>query len=190
MKIYDEFLKIHKPETSDYLVERGVISKYEDILPEEFLSLWKKYGFCSFHNGLFWLIDPDIWKPILGDFISDSQSMIPLFRGSFGDIIYMNGNGEVFQITPILGTDEKVFNSLSGYMSILMVLDDYYKDSFIEKTHKKALKKLGKLKQDECYGFEPLLAIGGSESEENIVKVKLREHLSIIAQISYDWLSK
>ena len=52
-----------------------------------------------------------------------------------------------------------------------------------QKLFRKALKKLGPLQHDECFGFEPAIALGGSESVENVRIVKLREHLSILSQL-------
>lgn len=37
---------------------------------------------------------------------------------------------------------------------------------------------------DECFGYVPLLALGGPRKVENLQKVKLVEHLSIITQLA------
>ena len=58
----------------------------------------------------------------------------------------------------------------------------YCRDAFFLDLHKKAYAKLGVLVCDEGYGFQPLLSLGGCEDVENMVKVKLREHLSLMAQ--------
>jgi len=41
---------------------------------------------------------------------------------------------------------------------------------------------LGKLSEDECYGYFPLLGMGGSDKIEYLKKVKIRVYLSIVAQ--------
>jgi hypothetical protein len=46
-----------------------------------------------------------------------------------------------------------------------------------------ALERLGYCAYDECYGYFPALALGGSEKVENLQKVKLREHLSLLFQM-------
>ncbi|PTN42546.1 hypothetical protein DAY12_27810, partial [Bacillus thuringiensis] len=45
-----------------------------------------------------------------------------------------------------------------------------------------ALNKYGKLEIDECFGYTPLLALGGPEKVENLQKVKLIEHVYLITQ--------
>jgi hypothetical protein len=52
------------------------------------------------------------------------------------------------------------------------------------KVLKKALKKLGPLHPDEMYGFEPALAVGGTSKIENLVKVKMIEHLILLSQLT------
>ena len=46
-----------------------------------------------------------------------------------------------------------------------------------------AVNKLGKLEQDECFGYVPLLGLGGSEKVQNLKKVKIREHIELISQL-------
>ncbi|WP_420912016.1 T6SS immunity protein Tdi1 domain-containing protein [Listeria cornellensis] len=48
---------------------------------------------------------------------------------------------------------------------------------------KKQLKKLGTPAYDECFGYVPLLALGGAEKVENLQKVKLKEHILLISAL-------
>lgn len=48
------------------------------------------------------------------------------------------------------------------------------------KQYKAAIKKLGDLEYDECFGYVPLLALGGKESVNNLKKVTIREHIAMI----------
>lgn len=47
-----------------------------------------------------------------------------------------------------------------------------------------AVQKYGEPAFDECFGYVPLLSLGGPEVAENLQKVKLREHLNLITQFS------
>jgi hypothetical protein len=47
-----------------------------------------------------------------------------------------------------------------------------------------ARKKLGTLRRDEMYGFVPALMLGGSETVDNLEKVKAVEHLVILSQLA------
>lgn len=41
----------------------------------------------------------------------------------------------------------------------------------------------GKLNFEECFGYVPLLRLGGSEKVENLKKVKIKEHIELITQM-------
>ncbi|MBP1995846.1 hypothetical protein J2Z66_007488 [Paenibacillus eucommiae] len=41
---------------------------------------------------------------------------------------------------------------------------------------------MGAIDFDESFGYVPLLGLGGAEKVENLQKVKLKEHTSIVAQ--------
>ncbi|WP_082116290.1 T6SS immunity protein Tdi1 domain-containing protein [Hymenobacter terrenus] len=43
---------------------------------------------------------------------------------------------------------------------------------------------LGEPAYDECFGYVPLLALGGPETMEHLEKVKLREHIFLISQFT------
>ena len=47
----------------------------------------------------------------------------------------------------------------------------------------RARELLGPPERDECYAFEPALALGGPGTLETIRRVQLREHLGILAQL-------
>lgn len=62
--------------------------------------------------------------------------------------------------------------------------NDYIKSNLFLENYYPAKEKLGEIAYDECYGYVPILAIGGSEKIENLQKVKIKEHISIIAQLA------
>ena len=49
----------------------------------------------------------------------------------------------------------------------------------LEKYHK-LIEKYGNLEYDECFGYFPILATGGSENIENIKKAKAKEYIGLI----------
>ena len=59
----------------------------------------------------------------------------------------------------------------------------YFYEKANLKNIKEALNMLGTVSYDECYGYVPLLSLGGAEKPENLRKVKLREHLELMYQV-------
>ncbi|HEM4254458.1 TPA: DUF1851 domain-containing protein, partial [Streptococcus suis] len=45
-------------------------------------------------------------------------------------------------------------------------------------------KKYGDLTYQQCFGFAPLLALGVTKSVDNLEKVNISEHLSILTQLT------
>ena len=62
-----------------------------------------------------------------------------------------------------------------------------FMDNYIKiinpKEYKEAVIENGKLNFDECFGYVPLLRLGGSEKVENLKKVKIKEHIELIMQM-------
>lgn len=61
--------------------------------------------------------------------------------------------------------------------------DSFASNEFRLKDFEWAVSELGILGRDECYGFFPPLAMGGSGSRTTIRRVKLKEHLHLLAQL-------
>jgi hypothetical protein len=56
---------------------------------------------------------------------------------------------------------------------------EWMQEEFKWNPYPKAVKKYGALEYDECFGYLPLLGMGGSEKVEKLKKVKLYEHIGI-----------
>ena len=161
-------------------VPQELITEYEGKIPQDIISLWKEYGFGSFFNDYFRVINPHEYEDIVRDSYFDGESAIPLMVTAFGDVVIYNEK------------IKKLVNLLYRYLD-LTVLSTYffmdltskmYLDKKIKnKQYAKALQKYGPLEYDECYGYVPLLGLGGKESIGNIQKVKTREHIELITQM-------
>ncbi|SPU10776.1 Domain of uncharacterised function (DUF1851) [Niallia circulans] len=60
--------------------------------------------------------------------------------------------------------------------------NDFINDELRWEPYPKAYSKYGRPDYDECFGYTPLLGLGGSEKVENLKKVKIREHILIITE--------
>jgi hypothetical protein len=83
----------------------------------------------------------------------------------------------------------------NGYDSIVESGDDmewlfdmdladsgFLKDNLDDAQYLKAKGRLGTPDYDECFGYVPLLSLGGAEKAEYLEKVKIKEHISLITQ--------
>lgn len=63
-------------------------------------------------------------------------------------------------------------------------MDEWYVNNKIKnQQYTKAVVKYGLLGYDECFGYVPLLGMGGKERVENLQKVKIKEHIELITQM-------
>ena len=162
-------------------VPEETIKKYSGKIPEQFIEVWKSYGFGSFLNGFLKLINPDDYS----DFVKKSyfeKNCIPLLITALGDIIVWEENAYFF----IIQYRYNNFSALArGYRVFAKLLEEtgYFYEKANLKNIKEALNMLGTVSYDECYGYVPLLSLGGAEKPENLRKVKLREHLELMYQV-------
>ncbi len=44
---------------------KNVIDTYNGVMPNRLLEYWKQFGFCSFKDGLIWLVNPSDYKSLV-----------------------------------------------------------------------------------------------------------------------------
>lgn len=182
MAQFMNFKKQHGPAAECRPAKANVITAYGKKLPAPLLAEWKESGWCSFGDGLIWLVDPDFLKVSVREWLGATSKAIPFARSAFGHLYLWDDEG-AHMLDPQHGTIAKIVNKIEVVFDYVLCRKEYLNDVLDQKLFKKARKKLGPLEFDECYGFEPAIAIGGPGTLDTLRKVKLREHLSILAQL-------
>ncbi len=171
--------------------------KYEHVLPECLLSLWREYGWGGFKNGIFWLVDPDDFEHIgnawIQNFPEFSETGVCVFgRSAFGCLYaYHPESGKVLDIICPMGYIMTQKSKSKGKVSLMQVffaaaevssfdLVDEGKNPLFED----ACKTLGPLQANEVYGFEPILTLGGLVNLAHLRKLRMNVHLDIIRQFA------
>ncbi len=159
-----------------------LINRYETVLPNELITLWKEYGFGELLDGYLRIIDPDDYQQLIKDTYFRGNISIPICVTAFGDVITYEEGDYIGMIKYKYGS----FNLISKRFSYFLedITDDYFLNEYFQLSmYESALKLLGKLGRDECYGFVPLLGLGGKEDVANLKIVKTREHIALITQM-------
>lgn len=178
-------------------VTEELINKYRGKLPESILEQWQLFGFSGYLNGLYWITNPDDYSEIIYDWLEDTPLVdddvyYVLARSAFGELlIWGENNFYRYYIKPMEGilhdTGEKT-ETAEFYGDLFFFYSD--KDSLDhidingKKLFDRAVKKLGVLKADEMYAFEPALALGGEESLSHLAKVNLPVHMKLLKQVT------
>jgi len=149
---------------------------------KDFLDFLKEEGYCSYGNGFFHFTDPQEHASLFTIFNNIPSGHFLFFRTAFGDFFTSDGE-QVF----VMHINTGVFNELSEN------LFDFFKFSlgdthYINKTLYKELFdatviKFGHLQHDECFGFIKPINAGGTESVNNIHKIKFKEYASSLGAL-------
>jgi len=100
---------------------------------------------------------------------------------AFGDIITWEKGKYVGIVEYRYGRNDIIVTGFDIFISLLSdesFLNDYLKIDF----YKEAVGRFGELSYDECFGYVPILAIGGKETIDSLAKVKIKEHIALITE--------
>jgi hypothetical protein len=164
-------------------VPQESLEKYQDKLPPALLEEWREFGWCSYGDGLIWLVDPAELADVLEDWLDPAKGFLVFGRTGFGDLLLWNQQGLHYLYVVFEGF-AFITDRIDLYFNSSLTADNYLKEALDSKLHRRAVKKLGTLEHDECYGFEPAVQLGGPGTLDTLRVVKLREHLGLLAQLS------
>ncbi|WP_105979965.1 T6SS immunity protein Tdi1 domain-containing protein [Bacillus paralicheniformis] len=173
-KVFDDFILEKK-------VEKDIIDRYKNEIPDELLEVWRSYGFGSILNGYLKIINPDHFQDVVKDSYFRSEVSIPIFSTGLGDIIAWEEN----RYLRLINYRKGKFKGIAAGFEFFF--EDLESESFCEKyldwkNYSEGVEIYGKPNYDECFGYVPLLGLGGAEKVENMKKVKLIEHIYLITQ--------
>ena len=159
-------------------VPEELIKEYEDKLPCEVIAFWKEFGFGAFYNGYLKSINPNDYKELLEISYFMGGVSIPIFATAFGDLIIWEEDRYIGIVKYRYGEYDVISAGFDFFFDD--ITDGELDNKLSIKQYKAAIKKLGDLEYDECFGYVPLLALGGTESVNNLKKVTIREHIAMI----------
>ena len=164
---------------------QDVINKYAGVLPVELVDLWKTHGFGIYMDGYLKIVNPEIYQPILNEgYDTENNKEIVFAVTALGDFLVWVG--DAVRLVDfrhgkyaIVGT-----SNFSRFFEKRLADESFLRIEFKYENYLPAKDKLGELAFDECFGYVPILVAGGPEKVDNLQKVKIREHIAIIAQMA------
>lgn len=159
-----------------------VIEKYKDQVPEELIQVWKEHGLGTFLNGYLKVVNPDDYDDLLKESYFRGNIALPIFVTAFGDIITWEEGAYVGIVQYIIQDAHIVIKRLAHFLNFLD--DEYILRYFDLELYRQAVAKHGELAYDQCFGFVPLLAMGGTKDVDHMDKVKVFEHIFLMYQLT------
>ena len=137
-----------------------------------------------FLDGYLKVINPDDYLELLQDSYFRGNVACPMFVTAFGDVITWEENAYVLIVQYNIQDCNIIIKRMSHFLNFLD--DEYVLRYFDQKLYKKAVAKHDQLAYDECFGFVPLLALGGVKDVNHMDKVKVLEHIYLMYQLTGD----
>jgi hypothetical protein len=198
---FEYFVSKFGEATNRVSVPTETIEKWRTKLPDQLLTYWQEEGWGSYANGLFWIVNPDDYEDLVDEWLEDTLlEQIDAFhvvgRTAFGNL-YVCGEhsgvnmtiscplNAIFALPKDLKPKSKEDQDWSVKSFIgLSISECDLKDESGVPLFEQAVAKFGPLAADEMYGFEPAIVLGGKMRLENLVKLKLDVHLTILRQLA------
>ena len=162
---------------------KEVIEKYRKRVPEILLEIWEKKGIGMFFDGYLQIINPDNYIDFVKETYFDGDVAIPIMLTAFGDVITWENNKHLALLEYKIEDVDIILGGAKHFWSLYKD-PDFQKDYFDLSLYKKAVKKFGPLDYGECFGFVPILPLGGKKDVNHMDKVKIREHLYLLVQFT------
>ena len=179
----------------DSVLEKNqkVLDKYRNILPDELLSLWEKYGFTSFLEGGFYLTNPDDYTQLLKEYLTNTplanrDDLYIVVKDAFGVLyIWEKNKGEIATIDLLVNmvffsadVDRKFIMSreeenleMSSFLALMSLRSIDKKDKNDNMLFQRCFDKFGRVESNQMYGYKLLSPLGGEKVIKNFDKVDL-----------------
>ena len=165
------------------VMPQEVIKKYKDQVPEELVQIWEECGLGTFLDGYLKVINPDEYLELVQETYFRGGTSIPIFVTAFGDVITWEKN----EFLGIIKYKEGIFDIFLENLSLFIKFlpDKSFTDDYFDlPLYHDAIEKYGSLDYTQCFGFIPLLVLGGFKDVNHLDKVKMYEHIFLITQFT------
>lgn len=181
--MFDAFFEKYPDYSTIKMPAEDVLDKFEGKLPAQLTDFWKAYGFGIFMNGYLKVIDPSEFHSVFDEAYDNKDKEIVFAVTALGD--FLTWTGDAIRAVYFKNGYDSIIESgddMEWFFDMDLADEGFLRDNLDDKHYLVAKEKLGEPGYDECYGYVPLLGLGGSEKADHLQKVKIKEHISIIAQ--------
>ncbi|QEO15135.1 DUF1851 domain-containing protein [Agromyces intestinalis] len=160
------------------------IARYAGQVPAEVAETWRRYGAGVVGaDGFFRLVDPARAAEMLDGVLGFPEGATVLFTTALGDLIaHVNG---LFLVVKARWGAIDVIEGLSFDELVARIEDPAQRQSAWEwEPYPAARDRDGVPGFEECFGFVPLLALGGPNTADHLQLGGLWEHLALIVRLA------
>lgn len=153
------------------------------MIPQELKNYLDAKNDLNLLDGYITLFDAEDrtkYSNLVNKLFPQSENHVVIGKTAFCDMLIWDGS-HVLLFKPF---DDEVVVILSGFGFFFdNIMDKEYQQDYFElNLYTQAIKKLGKLSADECFIFNPIRALGGDKSIENLDKGKTDVYLQFLIE--------
>ncbi len=177
MSVFESFQQV-SPIAAD------TIARFADRAPAGAVEAWGSYGagFVS-GDGYFRFMDPGHAAKMLDGVIGLPDGAVVLFVTALGDLV-AHANGVYLVVKSRWGVID-VIQGASFDQVVASLGDPADRERVWEwEPYPEAVAREGVPSFEQCFGFVPLLALGGPSTADHLQVVGVWEHLAVIAQLA------
>jgi len=164
------------------MVSNELIREFKKRIPEQLLAIWEKYDFGSILSDYLKIVNPLDYHDLLKETYVRSDDALVLFTTSMGDFIVWEDSRYLLMLNYRNGKVKGISSRFNYFLQDLVDDDLIFTETLDWHPYPAAVQKYGEPAFDECFGYVPLLGLGGPEKVENLQKVKLKEHILLISE--------
>lgn len=166
-------------------IPEASIAAFEAAAPAGAAEMWRSFGTGSIgDDGFARIVDPQRAVEMLDGALPLPDGAVPMFTTGMADVIaWVNGAFVFYKLRG--GTIHVVPENVDLEGLTRLLQDDAVLDALFERApYREAAGRDGIPQHEDCYGYVPLLALGGSPESSNLKLMGAYEHMAIIAQIA------
>lgn len=182
MSVFEIFQSRYGAPSNPRELDAAELAAMAKILPDKLIEFFRENGIGDYDGGLFRTVSP-ARSAELADAWGEPRAADSIFLvNAFGCFIYRDGDSNRL-VNVWAQTTTELFADVAGVFDGSLCDSGFLKSIMLRPEFRAAAKRLGAPAQDECFGFFPAIALGGDGSADSIRRVKLREHLALLAQL-------
>jgi len=180
MKQFEKFIKKYGEGKFIKEFDLKVIDHIKDLFIPEIYTLLKRNGVHNYMDGFIWTLNPNDYIVWLNKWLKMEVICIPFARTAFGDIFFIVDK-KIMILSVSRGLIDYTTNRVDWFFNRYLT-DDIYMDKYLNRNLYYLLENKEELTNDECFGFIPILSLGGKSEVKNLHKIRMKEHLLILSQ--------
>lgn len=163
-------------------IEPATIEHYAAAVPPEVVAAWREHGSGYVGDGFFRFVDPARAEQMLAGVGLPAGSVV-LFTTALADVVVWAGS--MVLVFKFRWGVFDVAQNLTFPRLVELASDPMARDASWEwQPYPQKVATDGVPHFEQCYGFVPLLALGGAPSATNLQLSGLYEHIAVIAQLA------